>query len=242
MNKFVILLKGDEDRMKRYGITYASLAVTFLWIILIELIDFNDIGSFFPLFIFLDATMMSFLLIGVAMMFEKQENALKTMLVTPISKHYYLSSKILSTIISSLLTLILLGGYFVIFQDISINYLGIIGAVILSSFVFACLGILFTYKSKDFTILLMWLVAFFFVFTIPTVLQWFEIITADWFKYFQYLNPTQSVFIVLFATVREVDKVDLTISLSYLIILSVILYYFVAKHFDNYSMKELGGE
>lgn len=242
MNKFVVLLKGDEDRMKRYGITYASLVVTFMWIILIELINFGDISKFFPLFVFLDATMMSFLLVGVAMMFEKQESALKTMLVTPINKHHYLASKITVTIISSLITLVLLGAYAIIFRDLTINYLGIIGAVILASFIFACIGILFTYKSRDFTILLMWLVAFFFILTIPTLLQWFGIITADWFRYLQYLNPTQAIFIVLFATVTEVDKFDLIISLSYLIVLAVVLYYFVAKYFDRYSMKELGGE
>lgn len=242
MNKFVVLLKGDESRMKRYGITYASLAVTFLWILLIELMNFKDITSFFPLFIFVDATMMSFLLVGVAMMFEKQESALKTLLVTPISKHHYLTSKITVTIISSLITLILLGVYAVIFKDLTINYLGILGAVILSSFVYACIGILFTYKSKDFTILLMWLMAFFFALTIPTVLQLFEIITADWFKYVQYLNPTQAIITMFYATVKEVDKVDLVISISYLLILAVVLYYFVAKHFDKYSMKEFGGE
>jgi len=242
MNKFVVILKGDENRMKRYGITYASLAATFLWIALIELINISNISSVFPLFVFMDATMMSFLLVGVAMMFEKQESALKTMLVTPINKHHYLASKITVTIISSLITLVLLGAYAIIFRDLTINYLGIIGAVILASFVFACIGILFTYKSRDFTILLMWLVAFFFLLTIPTLFQWFGIITADWFKYLQYLNPTQAIFIVLFATVTEADKVDLAISLSYLIVLAVVLYYFVAKHFDKYSMKELGGE
>lgn len=242
MNKFVVLLKGDETRMRRYGITYASLAATILWIALIELIQIKDIDLFFPLFIFIDATMMSFLLVGVAMMFEKQESALKTMLVTPINKHYYLSSKITVTIISSLITLFLLGAYAVIFKDLTINYFAIIGSVILGSFIYACIGILFTYKSKDFTILLMWLMAFFFALTIPTIFQWFEIITADWFRYIQYLNPTQAIFIVLYSSVTKVDNVDLIISLSYLIILAVVLYYFVAKYFDKYSMKEFGGE
>lgn len=242
MNRFLMLLKGDESRMLRYGITYASLATSLLWIIMIQLLNVNVIDKYFPLFIFIDATMMSFLLVGVAMMFEKQENALKTMLVTPISKHYYLMSKITTTVISSLITLVLLGAYGVIFKGASFNYIGITGAVILTSFIFTCIGILFTYRSKDFTVLLMWLMGFFFVLAVPTILQLFGIITADWFKYVQYANPTQSALTVSNAAVTEVDKADLAISLSYLIVLSGVLYYFVAKKFDIYSMKELGGE
>jgi fluoroquinolone transport system permease protein len=242
MNKFVLLLKGDQSRMKRYGITYASLATSVLWIIMIQMININAIDKYFPLFIFIDVTMMSFLLIGVAMMFEKQESALKTMLVTPISKHHYLLSKIVSTVIASLITLILLGGYGVVFKNLRINYAGITGAVALSAFAFSCIGILFTYKSKDFTILLMWVMAFFFVLAIPTILQMFGIITADWFKYVQYLNPMQAVLTLLNSAVMDIARKDFLISLSYLIGLTALMYYFAAKYFDIYSMKEFGGE
>ncbi len=242
MNKFLVLLKGDQSRMRRYGITYASLAASILWIIVIQLTNAAEIDRFFPLMLFVDATMMSFLLVGVAMMFEKQESALKSMLVTPISKHHYLMSKIVTGIISSIITLLLLGSYGVAFKSLSINYFGIIGAVALASFVYTCMGILFTYKSKDFTVLIMWLMLFFLLLAVPTILQMFQIITADWFKYVQYINPTQSVLTVMNATVMAVDKADLVISLGYLLLIAAILYYFAARNFDKYSMKELGGE
>ena len=242
MNSFFILLRGDQHRMLRYGITYASVAVTFLWILLIGLLDIKDISSFFPLFIFMDATMMSFLLVGVSMMFEKQESALKSLLVTPISKHHYLASKITTNIISSMISLVLLGLYAVVFRSLSVNYAGIIGAVMLATFVYTCAGILFTYKSKDFTVLLMWLMAFFFVLAVPTLLQMFGIIRADWFRYVQYANPTQAILTVLTATVVETDRRDLFIGVGYLVGLSAVLYFFAARNFDRYSMKELGGE
>jgi len=242
MNKFVTLLKGDAIRMKKYGITYASLFTTALFIIMIQLINMDSIDKYFPLFIFIDATMMSFLLIGVSMIFEKQENTIKSMLVTSISKHDYLLSKIITTVSASILTLILLGVYGIVFKDLSINYIGIFGAVALISFVFSCFGILVTYLSKDFTNLLMWIFAYSMVGIIPTLLQAFNIINADWFKYIQYINPTQSALNVLNATVMTIDKTDFTISLSYLIILAVVLYVSAAKEFDKYSQKELGGE
>jgi fluoroquinolone transport system permease protein len=228
--------------MRKYGITYASLVVTALWIILIQLLNVQSIDEIFPLFIFVDVTMMSFLLVGVSMMFEKQESTMKSMMVTPISKHHYLASKITSTIISSLISLVLLGSYAVIFKDLSVNYPGMAGAVILGSFVYSCTGILFTYKSKDFTSLLMWLFTFFFVLAVPTVLQLFGIITADWFKYIQYINPTQAILTVLSAAAVNTDKTDFIISLVYLVTLAFTLYYLAAKNFDKYIMKELGGE
>ena len=242
MNNFITLVKGDAIRMKKYGITYASLFTTALFIIMIQLINMDSIDQYFPLFIFIDATMMSFLLIGVSMIFEKQENTIKSMLVTSISKHHYLLSKIITTVTSSLFTLILLGAYGIIFKDLSINYVGIVLAVMLISFVFSCFGILVTYISKDFTSLLMWIFVYSMVMIIPTLLQAFHIINGDWFKYIQYINPTQSAFNVLNAAVIAVNKTDFIISLSYLLALAFVLYLFVAKEFDKYSQKELGGE
>ncbi len=242
MNELWKLVKGDQIRLLRYGITYASLATSVLWIAAIQLLGVERIDTYFPLFIFVDVTMMSFLLIGVAMMFEKQENALKTMLVTPINKHHYLMSKIITTIIASLITLFLLGTYGIIFRGLTINFLGITGAVILASFVFSCLGVLFTYRSRDFTILLMWVMAMFFGFGIPTIFQMLGIITADWFKYVQYINPTQAVYTLLNSAVITVNQGDLLISFGYLFLLSAVLYYFAARNFVQYSMKEFGGE
>lgn len=242
MNKFLVLVKGDQMRMRRYGITYASLFTAALFIIMIQFINMDSIDTYFPLFIFIDATMMSFLLIGVSMIFEKQENTIKSILVTSISKHQYLLSKILTTVVSSVLTLILLGAYGVIFKGLSINYAGIVGGVILVAFVFSAFGVLVTYVSKDFTNLLMWIFVYSMAMLIPTLLQAFNIITADWFKYIQYINPTQSAFNVLNAAVMTVNKTDFLISLSYLIGLAIVLYIFAAKEFDKYSQKELGGE
>jgi len=195
-----------------------------------------------PLFIFMDATMMSFLLIGVSMIFEKQENTIKSMLVTSISKHQYLLSKLLTTVSSSVITLILLGAYGILFKGLSINYAGMVAGVILVAFVFAVFGVLVTYISKDFTSLLMWIFVYSLGMLVPTLLQAFNIITADWFKYIQYVNPTQSALTVLSAATTAVDKTDFLISLSYLVALAVALYLFASKKFDAYSQKELGGE
>ncbi|TCK98161.1 ABC-2 family transporter [Natranaerovirga hydrolytica] len=242
MSKFLTLLKCEEKRMLKYGITYASLAASFIWIIMIQIINVDTIDPYFPLFIFLDATMMSFLLIGVGMMFEKQEHALKSIMVLPMSKHYYLLSKIFATVLSSVLTLVILLAYGVSFRGLDINYIGITSGVILVAFVFACLGILCTYQSKDFTHLLMWVFIGTFLLAIPTVLQFFNVITATWFEYVQHFNPTKAALVVLMNTVTTQETNEFIISLSYLIGLSVVLYYFVSKKFDSYSVKEYGGE
>ncbi|WP_165878512.1 ABC transporter permease [Natranaerovirga pectinivora] len=242
MSKFITLLKCEESRMLKYGITYASLGTSLIWIIMIQLINVNPLDAYFPLFIYLDATMMSFLLIGAGMMFEKQENALKSLMVTPISKHYYLISKIVATVISSVITLAILLIYGVIFRDLSINYFGIFGGVILVSFVFACCGILFTYKSQDFTNLLMWVFIGTFVLAIPTLLQALHIITANWFEWVQFINPTRAALVILMASVESPDTLEFSFSLAYLIGFAGILYYFVSKKFDVFSAKEYGGE
>jgi fluoroquinolone transport system permease protein len=242
MSKFITLFKCEEKRMIKYGITYASFAAALIWILMLQFINAKEIDNFFPLFIYIDATMMSFLLIGSGMMFEKQEHALKSILVSPITKHHYLLSKILATVLSSLLTLIILGAYGFVFKNLSTNYLAIAGSVILVAFVFSCFGILFTYKSKDFTHLLMWVFIGTFILTIPTLLQFFNVITVEWFRYLQYINPTRASLVVLMASVEIPDHQEFFFSLFYLIALSGVVYYLVSKYFDKFSVKEYGGE
>ncbi len=66
MNNFFVLIAGDLKRLRRYGIFWASLAVSLLWIIFIQIVDLKNLSQFFGLFVMADATLMSFLLVGVS--------------------------------------------------------------------------------------------------------------------------------------------------------------------------------
>ncbi len=83
MNNFTALLSGELQRMKKYNILIAGLFVAFIWIGVLYFTNIDDITSMVPLLIFIDATSMSMLLVGVTMFYEKQEGTIKTLLVSP---------------------------------------------------------------------------------------------------------------------------------------------------------------
>jgi len=240
MNRLLLLYGGEVTRMRKYGITLASLGVSMLWVLVLHFSELEDISGVFPLLLFLDSTLMSVLLVGVSMTFEKQENSMKSMLVLPISKDDYLLSKSLGTVTSSITTLVILLAYGIFMKGLSINIAGMFGAVILVSFVFTQLGVLLTYSSRDFTSLLTSMFKFTLLLTIPTVLQFLTIFEADWFRYLQYLNPTKNALVLLLSPAVPVKTQDLLFAITYLIVLGVLSFIAARRAFDSYAMKESG--
>jgi len=242
MRDFFVLYMGETTRMRKYGVSTASLGVAFLWVLVLHFAGAGkNIDSVFPLVLFIDSTMMSLLLIGVIMIFEKQENATKSMLVIPAGKDHYLLSKTLAVMTSSFVTLVLLLTYGLAVRHLSINILGLAGAVLLVSFTFAQLGVLLTYRSKDFTDLLMGMMKYTIVLAIPTILEFLKVLKADWVKTIQYVNPTKSALILLLAPAVKTDAKDLWISIIYMIVLGCVSYWLVRRMFYDYAVKEIGG-
>ncbi|HBK85143.1 MAG TPA: hypothetical protein DDZ53_03825, partial [Firmicutes bacterium] len=225
MAKLIWLYKGEVMRMRRYGILLASLVVTIIWIITLQFSGVEEgINFLFPLLIAADASLMSLLLTGVTMTFESQESTLRSIQVTPVSSSEYLLAKTLGTVTSSLVTLVLLLIYGLLFKSLDINVLGISAAVVLVSFVFGQLGILMTYSAKDFTDLLMAMFKFMLVFIIPTVIELTGLLEAKWLTAWQYINPIQHTLVLLQAASITVDRSKLWSAICYLVILGGLLY------------------
>lgn len=240
MNSFVTLLLGEVQRMTKYKILAASFVVAVIWIGVLWTTDFGNISTVFPLMMFLDVTSMSMLLVGVTMFFEKQENTIKTMLVSPIGKGEYLVAKVCGNILSNILTLVLLLAYGMLFKDLQVNIPGLFGAVILVSLVHSLIGIFITYYSKDFTSLLMWVMAYSFIFIIPVTLEQVGLIENEMVKRLFFVLPTKSGMTLLNATVVRPETIELVISLSYLLVVAGVGYYLVRRKFDAYAVKESG--
>lgn len=241
MRELSALYTGEMMRMKRYNVTAASLVVVVMWVAILHFAGTVNITASLPLVLFADATMMSMLLVGVIMLFEKQEGATKSMLVLPVGKGTYLGAKALATITSSLLTLVFLLVYSVGFRGVEVSILGLFAGVTLAALAFCLLGIVVTYRVRDFTGLLMSTFAVIFVLAIPTVLEALEIIGGEWFSRLQYLNPAKSALIILAAGVEKVTADELWRSVAYLAGLSAVLAWLAWRQFDTYAAKEIGG-
>lgn len=240
MDKLQQLYRGEVMRMRRYGITLAGLAAAVVWVLMIQFsgaAEADGISTLFPILLVADATVMSLLLAGVTMTFEKQENTLRSILITPIRSGDYLLAKTLGVITSSLVSLVLLLIYAILFKGLQINIPGIFAAVILVSFTFAQLGILLTYWTKDFTDLLQTIMKLMLLLFIPTVLEVTRFVEGFWLTIVQYINPVKHAMVLLQAASLSIERRDLIIALSYLLFFSGLLYVLIRRHFATYAAK-----
>ncbi len=240
MPNLIILLIGEYKRMVEYKIAAASLVVALLWVGVLYLTELPDITYIFPLLIFVDTTSMAILMVGVTIFFEKQEGSLRALLVSPISKADYLLSKIVVTITSSLITLLVLYLYASLFKEINLNLLTLIGTVMIVALFHALVGFLLSYYSKDFTSLLMNMMKYIFIFFMPTLLDYMNIINHNIFTKLHYIAPTKAAITLLLASTGSVTSGDLIYALTYLVTGSVFLFYLVLKMFDSFAAREGG--
>jgi ABC-type multidrug transport system permease subunit len=241
MGNLGLLYRGEMLRMRRYNITAASLVVVVIWIAMLYFAGTVNVGVSLPLVLFADATMMSVLLVSVIMLFEKQEGATRSMLVLPITKGEYLGAKILATVTSSVITLVLLLIYAVGFRGVSANVPGLFGAVLLAASVFCLIGVVLTYRVRDFTSLLMSVFVLFLGLGVPTILEALDVVSGEWLTWLQYLNPMKSALIILSAGVETIPANEIWRSVAYLAGLGAVMAWLAWRHFDAYAAKEIGG-
>ena len=194
----------------------------------------------FPLLIFVDATSMAIVLIGAFMFFERQEGSIRTILVSPVSKVEYCMSKAVATVFSSVLTLVILYLYAFYFKELDLNFIWMLGAVVLVALFHSLVGFILTYYSRDFTGMLMNMMLYIFVFFIPVLLEYLEILQHDLVENLIYIAPTKASMTLLLSPANGVETWETVYSLLYLGLGSVVLFAVVLKKFDEFAAKESG--
>jgi len=133
MNKLLILIKGELQRLNKYNVTTISFVVALIWFLLLYFIDDIDLlSSMLPFIIVVDATMMSILYVGAIMFYEKTESTISTMLVTPVSNRDMILSKVIANTIHMLFSSMLIIVVFFFIKDVEVNWILVILALILS--------------------------------------------------------------------------------------------------------------
>lgn len=240
MNKFIALVKGELLRLKRYNLLAASIFVSIIWVGTLHFLDIDNVTQLIPQLVFIDVTTMAMLLVGVTFIYERDEATIRAMLVSPITKSQYLLAKMVANIVPSVLSLTAMYLYSKLFKIVDINYFLLLGGVVLVAFFHSLIGFLLTYYSKDFTDLVMAIMKVFFIFLLPVILVEFDIIKSEIFEKLVYILPTKSALMILMGTTGRIETWDIIVSLIYMLMGSIILYYLVWKKFDYYALKERG--
>lgn len=244
MNKKLLTLTlGELQRLNKYGVTTISFVVALMWFLLLFFIDDLDILSMLlPFVVLIDATMMSIIYIGSVMFFEKSESTISTMMVTPVKKSDLIWSKVIANTISQTLSTFLVILVFMLVKDVEVVVPLAILVLIVSIIFHSLLGFVFSYHAKDFTTMLVNMMIYVFVLSIPVFLYQFEILLkGEIFEYILMITPTQWAVHLIEAAFGGTIGVAFYVSLILMILTTIVGYrFYVLPEFKRYAVRESG--
>ncbi len=103
MSRLTAILKMDVLLQKRYGLYYAAAFVTLVWVAVLTAIPSDVVRPALPYVIFGDLVVIGFFFIAGQVIFEKTERTIYAMVVTPLRFREYLTSKLATYALLSLL-------------------------------------------------------------------------------------------------------------------------------------------
>lgn len=240
MNRLSVLIKGDFERLNKYNLFTANFVVLLLWVLLAWFLEVDELRLFIPVIFLIDSVMMTILLVGATLFYEKKEHTINSIMVSPVKEHEYLLSKIIVNAINSLITVAFISGAVYLIKGVTYNYLLVVPAVLIITVVHTLIGIRLSYSAKDFTSLLVSFVVYMFVFLFPSVFATIGIIDAAVARYFIILPPEASS-ILINSGFNDVELWKVLFGYGYLAVLSLLLYLYAVKpKFNEYLMKETG--
>lgn len=191
MNSIFQLIKGEVIRLFKYKIIFFGMLVSLIWLLIIAFQTKEQAQSLIPILIVTDSGMMAIVLCGASFYFEKQENTVKSLLVSPVSLLQILLSKIISAIVSALVSLIIVVGFAVIFHGIEVQLFKLFVYMLAIVISHTAIGYIIILKNKDFLSMLVVFSGIILLFYVPTLLMSLEILTPD-YEYLALLSPSYS--------------------------------------------------
>ncbi len=184
MKQFTHLLKHDFVLINRNKIIAISLAVTAIYVGVFKgLSTFGDVQQALVLIIFNDPALLGFLFVGVMVLFEKNENTLQALAVSPMKLSHYLLSKTLALTLISIGCCLLMAWAAVGWDFYVLQF---VMATVLTTVIFSFIGFIVVAGQKSFNTYMLRAVGIILLLCLP-FLAYFDLASAWWFMIF----PTQ---------------------------------------------------
>jgi len=231
MNQLLTMLKWEFILDHRYKIIYiAMIGAILYYITLVALPTFNT-TFFLTMFLFFDPTLIGIMFVGALVLFEKNENTIQALIVTPMQTRNYFLAKIISlttlSIIAALLFIYLAHGF-------DFNYFYLLTGIILTSVFLILLGFIMVSRCRSINEYLVLMMVAMLILFIPPLLQESGIYKNDIF----YAMPSQAS-ITLFQGVFGSISINETIyATAYLVFWIMLCYYISKKAFYKHIVME----
>lgn len=237
-NNILKMFVEDVKRLKKYNILQISVALAFLYGVLVYFTSAEEAQTIVPLLVFVDVTMMSIIMLGASLFFEKQDGSLKSVMVSPVSLVEVIISKIMSAVLISLITGVIISGVAIIAHGAQINLGLLLLYATLGATVHVMIGFVLVIISKDFNALLVNYIVYVMVFTLPTLLFALNVFPASW-EWILYISPSYVSQLLINTSIGNTITIWETIlGIFYLLSLTYVLYKsFVIKKFKEYIIR-----
>ncbi len=184
MKQLAHLLKFDFLLIHKNKIIAISLIVTAIYVgVFKALTSLGNMEKFLVLVIFNDPALLGFLFVGVMVLFEKNENTLQALSVTPIKITNYILSKSISL---TLISLICCYAMVIASYGTGFNFIHFTAGTVLTTFIFSMLGFVAVAGQSSFNQYILRALGIILFLTLP-FLGYFELVPKNWFLLF----PTQ---------------------------------------------------
>lgn len=235
MRNLLILIKGEIIRLFKYKILIFGFIFSILLVFVLALSAKSEAQALTPFFLVMDTGMMTIILLAASFYFEKQENTAKSLFVMPVSIAQILFAKIVSSLISSVISIVLVGLTMLIVHGVIINFALAIIFVTISALAHVSIGYIIVFISRDFTSFLMKYMGIVLLLMIPALLVLLNVISKEG-EYFAILSPSYAIqFLMgsLFET-KEIGKIIFGI-IVLIFVPSLIIPLFIYPKFKVYS-------
>ena len=241
--KMFTLLKGELVRLNKYNVTTITIAITFVWFIILYFVEDNGaLNTLLPMIILVDTAMMSIIYIGSVLFFEKSEFTISTLLVTPVKYADHIIAKVLAITIETIFSSLLIVLVFYFIRDITVVWWALAIALILPTMLASLVGFAISYHTKDFTSLLSWVMGYVFLTFIPIILNYMDLVfKGDFWRYFFLILPVGSALEITAVAIGEPITLAFYIALGVTFISTGLLYFlYVLPKFKDYAVKQSG--
>lgn len=235
------LVEGEFTRLNKYNLFVASLFVGLLWVVMAYFLSLDELLAFLPFVFLMESSMMTAILVGAEMFYEKKEHTISSMLISPITQQEYLIAKILANILNLLIVFAIITVSVYLIRDFLFNIHWLVLSVSLVCAFYVIIGILLSYVSKDFTSLLINYMLLVMVLVMPTLLAMIGVIPAD-IRDWLFWGPTEVTLRLMQASfTTSVDVGQFALDFIYVVGFSAALTFgLVLPNFKAYATRDLG--
>lgn len=232
MRRLLKSIYVDIFMQMKYGFYTVYGVVSILYIVILKQLPHKALMISLPLIIFSDPGLLGFYFISGLVLFEKGENILEYLIVTPLRSHEYLISKMISLTILSLVTSIIIS---FLSYGLKFNILLFSVGVILTSLFFILIGFIAVAKFPTINEYLLSSIIYIMVFCIPVV-GYFGLYNSRIF----YIFPTQASLLLIRGAFVGIEPLKIIYSIVYLIICIFIAYKWAHKSFNKFIIRKEG--